>query len=263
MNPDMIISSEALRPLPGIRHGFFSREGGVSSGDYASLNCGLGSDDDPELVKINRARIAASLDVEPDCLLSVYQIHSATAEYVTGPFISDEIPKADALVTDRPGLAIGILTADCTPVLFADPEQGVIGAAHAGWKGALGGVLESTIELMESLGAKRANIIAAIGPAISWKAYQVGPEFWDTFMESDEESESFFRDDQVTGRFQFDLPGYVEHRLRKLKPGQITNSNLCTYSEEALFFSFRRATHRQEPDYGRQISAISLSASQE
>lgn len=254
-----IIESEALSPLPGIRHGFFTREGGVSSGAYASLNCGLGSDDNPDHVTANRSAVAAALAVEPTHLVSAYQIHSPLAVHVTAPFAAAERPRADALITDRPGLALGILTADCTPVLFADPEHGVIGAAHAGWRGALGGVLEATVAAMEAVGARRTSMIAAIGPTISWTAYQVGPEFWDVFMEQDEDSEDFFRDDQVTGRFQFDLPGYVEHRLRAIGPAQITNSNLCTYSEEALFYSYRRATHRQENDYGRQISAISMS----
>ena len=256
----MIVESEALSKIPGINHGFFTREGGISEGDYASLNCGLGSQDDPEHIKVNRSRVAESLKVETGQLVTAYQIHSPKAVRIMGSLSEKNRPKADALVTDKPDLAIGVLTADCTPVLFADPAHGVIGAAHAGWRGALGGILESTVKLMESIGAARENMITAIGPTISWAAYQVGPEFLDTFMEEDQESDPFFRDDSVTGRFQFDLPGYVEHRLRRIGPHRITNSNLCTYSEEAHFFSYRRATHRNESDYGRQISAISMTS---
>ncbi len=256
----MIVESEALRPLPGINHGFFTREGGVSGGDYTSLNCGLGSEDDPAHVAENRAVVAAALKVDAASLATAYQIHSPDVVLVRSSEDAARRPRADALVTDRPGLAVGVLTADCTPVLFADAENRVVGAAHAGWRGALGGVLEATVRQMESLGADRAALVAAIGPTISWAAYQVGPEFWDAFMEEDPDSEDFFRDDQVSGRFQFDLPGYVQHRLGRLGLGLISNSNLCTYSEEARFFSYRRSVHRGEKDYGRQISAISMTS---
>lgn len=252
----MFVESEALSAVKSLKHGFFTREGGVSSADYATLNCGLGSDDEAVNITANRARVAGQLDVAPEALVTAYQVHSPLAVHVQTPFAPEERPKVDALVTDRPGIAVGVLTADCTPVLFAEPEAGIVGAAHAGWRGALGGVLEATAGLMEKLGANPSRIIAAIGPTISWAAYQVGPEFLDAFMEQDEESDGFFRDDSVTGKFQFDLPGYVEHRLVRMGLREVTNCNLCTYSEEVRFFSYRRATHRGEPDYGRQISAI-------
>jgi len=253
-----MIQSENLTSLNSINHGFFIREGGVSEGVYASKNCGYGSDDDPRAIDENRRRVAADLCVDPANLITVYQIHSIKAVAVSAPFAPNEPPRADALVTRTPGLAIGILTADCAPVLFADPQAPVVGAAHAGWQGALGGVLEQTLLEMEKLGARRGRISAVIGPAISAAAYQVGPEFWDRFMEADEANECFFRDDEVTGKYIFDLPGYITAQLEKAGVGSVENTCLCTYGEEARFFSFRRATHRNEPDYGRQISAISI-----
>ncbi len=253
-----MVKSENLTSLGAIDHGFFTREGGVSKGVYSSKNCGYGSGDERSAIDENRRRVAAELDVEPGNLITVYQVHSARAVPVSAPFAPGEPPRADALVTNTPGLAIGILTADCAPVLFADPQAPVIGAAHAGWQGALGGVLEQTLAEMEQLGARRNRIHAAIGPAISAAAYQVGPEFWDRFIEADGTNECFFRDDEVTGRYTFDLPGYIMARLEKAGLKSIGNTGLCTYSEEARLFSYRRATHRGEPDYGRQISAISI-----
>ena len=242
-----------------IRHGFFTRRGGVSEGLYASLNCGFGSDDPPENVAENRRRVAESLGVSPGNLLTAHQYHGSAVAVVNTPWTNSDRPRADAMVTGIPGLALGILTADCVPVLFADPQSGIIGAAHSGWQGALGGVLGATIAAMEKLGARRASIRAVIGPAISQTAYQVGPEFRDTFDDRDPESREFFRDDREPGRFLFDLPGYASARLEREEIGSISNLHLCTYGEEPRFFSYRRATHRHEPDYGRQISAITLS----
>jgi len=253
-----MIHAENLQKIKSVNHGFFTREGGVSEGVYASRNCGYGSGDEPIAIDENRRRAAKQLHVEPQDLITAYQVHSAKAISIMAPFAPEKPREVDALVTNRPGLAVAILTADCAPVLFADPQALVIGAAHAGWQGALGGVLEQTVQEMEKLGAQRSRIIAAIGPAISSAAYQVGPEFWDKFMDADEANECFFRDDEVTGRYNFDLPGYIEARLAKDGLGNIENTCLCTYSEEARFFSYRRATHRAEPDYGRQISAIAI-----
>lgn len=224
-----------------VRHGFFTREGGVSKDIFASLNCGPGSGDVRADVMENRRRVGEALSGR---LLTLYQIHSAEAVVVTQPWETG--PQADAFATDVPGLALGILTADCAPVLFADSEAGVIGAAHAGWKGALGGVTDSAIAAMERLGAKRARIAAAIGPCISQANYETGPEFQERF------EERFFQ-----GR-HFDLEGYVAKRLESAGIGDIARLGACTYAREDAFFSYRRATHRGEKDYGRQVSAIVL-----
>ncbi|WP_163847014.1 peptidoglycan editing factor PgeF [Pseudooceanicola aestuarii] len=247
-----ILTSDALSPF---RHGFFTRRGGASSGVFAGLNCGAGSSDQSEIVAINRARVAAALDVAPDHLAGVHQVHSATAVTVDAP-VTDR-PRADALVTDRPGLALGILTADCQPVLFADATAGVIGAAHAGWRGALDGVLEATLDAMEHLGAHRADIAAIIGPSISQSAYEVGPEFLDDFLAEDTDNTRFFATGR-DGRYQFDLPGYGLHRLRRAGVGHAEWTRHCTYSDPARFFSYRRTTHAGEADYGRLISAIRI-----
>ncbi len=253
-----MITSELLS-ASHIRHGFFTRLGGVSEGLYASLNCGFGSEDRPENVTENRSRVAKLLGVTPDRLLTTYQYHGCEVVEVIKPWTDRDRPRADAMVTGVPGLALGILTADCVPVLFADPQAGIIGAAHSGWQGALGGVLGATVAAMERLGASRSGIRAVIGPAISQIAYQVGPEFRDTFDERAPDSDGFFRDDMETGRFLFDLPGYARALLERETIGGIADLHLCTYGEEPRFFSYRRATHRNEPDYGRQISAITLS----
>lgn len=242
---------------PVLKHGFFTREGGHSSGLYASLNCGLGSDDERQRVINNRAMVAERLDVEANRLLTVYQIHSADVAHVTEPF-SGTLPKVDAMVTDRPELAIGILTADCAPVLFADAEAGVIGAAHAGWKGALTGVLEATVAAMVDRGADRQRIAAVIGPTISRHAYEVGPEFVDRFSDQSPDNERYFHPSEREGHAYFDLPAYCLKRLRDAGVGTIADVAICTYSDEDRFFSYRRTTHRGEPDYGRQISAIAL-----
>ena len=242
--------------LDGVRHGFFTRRGGASSGIYEGLNCGPGSKDQREAVAMNRARVAAALDVAPDRLLSLYQVHSDVVA-VAGPEGWAERPRADGVVTSVPGLALGILTADCAPVLLADREAGVVGAVHAGWRGAVDGVIEATIGAMERLGARRAAIAAAVGPTISQAAYEVGPEFLDRFREEEAELERFFAPG-AGDRLRFDLPGFVLHRLRDAGVGAAEWVGRCTYSEPLRFFSYRRTTHAGEPDYGRLISAIRL-----
>ena len=242
----------------GLTHGFFTREGGVSQSVYQSLNGGLGSSDDPIAVAENRARMARSLGVVEESLLSLYQIHSSTCVSVREPWPLDQRPRADAMVTTKRGLALGIATADCGPLLFADHHAGVIGAAHAGWKGALYGVLESTLSAMEDLGASRTNITVTLGPTISQSAYEVGPEFRETFITTDRDSNRFFTKQNDNGKCHFDLPAYIVDRLQKAKVKTIENLALCTYADEQRFFSFRRTTHRKETDYGRLIAAIAL-----
>jgi YfiH family protein len=247
-----IITSEALSPL---RHGFFTRRGGASSGIFQGLNCGPGSSDQAEIVAINRTRVAQAMDVAPDHLVTVHQVHSPDVVAVSGPL--DDKPRADAMVTATPGVALAILTADCQPVLFADRQAGVIGAAHAGWRGALDGVLEATVTAMEQMGARRADIHAVIGPSISQQAYEVGPEFFDDFLGEYPGNARFFA--QGNGdRMMFDLPAYGLHRLRGAGIGHAEWTRHCTYSDPERFFSYRRTTHAGEADYGRLISAIRL-----
>ena len=241
-----------------IAHGFFTREGGHSTGLFTSLNCGLGSGDDKDIVRRNRAVAAAALGVGEPSLLSAYQVHSAEALHVDKPWDMADRPKVDGLVTATPGLAIGILTADCGPLLFADAHAGVIGAAHAGWKGALTGITEATLAAMEKLGAKRQNITAVIGPMISKMAYEVGPEFAERFTEQDKANARYFTPSPRPRHAMFDLPAFLEDRLRREGAGHVVNLALCTFAGEQRFFSYRRATHRSERDYGRQISAIVL-----
>ncbi|MFC0282646.1 peptidoglycan editing factor PgeF [Camelimonas abortus] len=252
----MKISAAPLAAIPHVRHAFFTRGGGVSQGIYASLNGGAGSSDAPDAVRENRARMAAALGVAPDRLLSLWQIHSAAVVTVAGPW--RERPRADAMVTATPGLALGIATADCGPVLFADQTSRVIGAAHAGWKGAFSGVLEATLEAMEALGARRAGVVAVLGPAISRDAYEVGPEFVARFLAADPASARHFAPSPRPDHAMFDLPGYIRARLEAAGVGAFHDLGLCTYADEARFYSYRRATHRGEPDYGRMISAIAL-----
>ena len=241
--------------LADFRHGFFTRRGGASSGVFSGLNCGAGSSDQSEIVSINRARVAAAMQVEPDNMLGVHQVHSADVIPATGPL--PERPRADALVTATPGLALSVLTADCQPVLFGDARAGVIGAAHAGWRGALDGVLEATIDAMEALGAKRQDIRAVIGPSISQAAYEVGPEFIDDFIVEDPQNGQFFANG-LNGHYQFDLPAYGLHRLRRAGVGQAEWTRHCTYGDPDRFYSYRRSTHAGEADYGRLISVIRL-----
>jgi YfiH family protein len=242
--------------LAGVAHGFFGREGGVSTGIYASLNAGTGSGDDPANVQENRRRIAATFGVERDHLVGVHQIHSPTAEFVTAPW-QGERPHADALVTTTPNLVISILTADCTPILFADAEAGVIGAAHAGWRGALNGVIERTVRLMEERGARRTHIAAAIGPCIHQASYEVGPEFEAEFLAADSAFARFF----VPGagdRRRFDLPGFCALRLAAAGISQIETLPLDTYAHATQLHSHRRSVHEKAGDYGRNCSAIML-----
>ena len=239
-----------------ISHGFFTRKGGVSKGIYASMNVGLGSDDKPEWVVTNRQLICLALGADIEQLATVNQIHSADVAIVEQAMTGNR-PRADALVTSVPGLAIGILTADCGPVLFADAEAGVIGAAHAGWKGAMGGVLENTVSKMIDLGARREYITATLGPCISQSNYEVGPEYLSTFLNADMSNNRYFILSEKEGHSMFDLTSYVVDRLLSsgIKAGSVY---LCTYHDEERFYSYRRSVHKSEPDYGRQISAIML-----
>lgn len=247
-----IITASALQPL---RHGFFTRRGGASSGVFAGLNCGRGSSDQTEVVEINRARVAFAMDARPDALRGLHQTHSARAVIATDA--PESLPDADGIVTDRPGIVLAVLTADCAPVLFADHAAGVVGAAHAGWKGALAGVLEATLDAMESLGSVRGRIVAVVGPTIGQSAYEVGPEFMDAFMAEAHENARFFA--QGAGdRLQFDLPGFVLHRMRAAGVGSAEWLRHCTYSNPDLFFSYRRSVHEKQADYGRLISTIRL-----
>lgn len=252
------ITSPRLAALPGVRHAFFTRRGGVSEGIYSTLNGGQGSSDHPESVTENRRRMAACLGVTSERMVSVWQVHSPDCVVVTGPWGTQGRPKADAMATATPGLALAIGTADCGPILFADAAAGVIGAAHAGWKGAFTGVLESTIAAMETLGASRAGITAALGPMISRRAYEVGPEFVARFREASAQNMAFFAPSAREGHAMFDLHGYSRTRLERAGIGVVDDLDLCTYSDDARFFSYRRATHRAEPDYGRLIAAITL-----
>jgi YfiH family protein len=246
-----ILTSDAIP----FRHGFFTRKGGASSGIFAGLNCGPGSSDLSGAVQINRARVAEALGLPPTALVSLHQVHSADVLHVTETPIAHV--KADGMVTATPGVGLAILTADCQPVLFADPVAQVIGAAHAGWRGAQGGVLEATVDAMVALGAKRANIAATIGPTISQKAYEVGPEFFETFTDDDPSTQRFFAQGQGD-RMLFDLPAYGLHRLRAAGVGQAQWTRHCTYSDPDRFYSYRRTTHAGEADYGRLISVIRL-----
>ncbi len=257
MTAGMFIEAPELSAHAGMRHAFFTRVGGVSEGLYASLNGGLGSQDAPERVAENRARMCARLGLPPDRLVSLYQIHSAEVVTIEAPFAAER-PKADAMVTRVPGLALGIATADCGPILFADPENGVVGAAHAGWKGALTGVIGATVSAMEALGARRSRIVAVLGPTIGQASYEVGPDFVARFRSDAPGMERFLGPGTRPGHAQFDLPGFILARLDEAEIGEATALNLCTYADPERFYSYRRTTHRGEADYGRLISAIAL-----
>jgi len=248
-----------LLSLPGIRHAFFTREGGVSDGFYASLNAGLGSRDVPERVAENRARMAAALGVASDRLVTAYQVHSPNVVVATEPWSRADAPRADAVVTRVPGLAVGVTTADCGPLLLADRAAGVVGAAHAGWRGALTGVAEAAVEAMEKLGASRRRIVVARGPMIRQPNYEVGPDFVARFAAEDPGSDRFFTPASRPGHAMFDLAGYITARLQRAGVRRIEDLGHCTYGDPARFFSYRRSTHRAEADYGRHISAIALS----
>jgi len=247
-----ILTSERLSPL---RHGFFTRRGGASSGIFHGLNCGTGSTDQRAAVDLNRARVAEAMAVETEALICVHQVHSADVITLSEP--PDNSPRADAMVTATPGLALSVLTADCQPILFHDADASVIGATHAGWRGTLNGVLEATLEAMEALGATRASTVAIIGPSISQRAYEVGPEFLDDFLAEDPENAQFFANGEAE-RMQFDLQGFGLHRLRRAGVGHAEWTRHCTYSDPERFYSYRRTTHAKEADYGRLISSIRL-----
>ena len=252
-----MIHAPSLTALSNVRHAFFTREGGVSDGIYASLNGGLGSKDEADKVRENRSRMAAALGVAPARFLTCYQIHSPNVVVAETPWAREATPEADAIVTREPGLAIGVLTADCGPVLFADGEAGVVGAAPSGWKGALGGVLEATIAAMERLGAKRHNIRAALGPLIRQENYEVGPEFVARYAAADPDNARYFSPSAKADHAMFDLPSYIAARLARAGVA-FEDLALCTYADPQRFFSYRRTTHRAEPDYGRHVNAIVL-----
>ena len=258
MTAGLLIEAPELSACAGIRHAFFTRRGGVSEGDYTSLNGGLGSQDAPEHVIENRARMCAQLGLPADRLVSLYQVHSAEAVTVEAPFTPTERPRADAMVTRVERLALGIATADCGPILFADPAEGVVGAAHAGWKGALTGVIEATVTAMEALGARRHRIVAVLGPTISQRSYEVGPDFITRFRNEAPGMDRFLGTGARADHAQFDLPGFILARLAEAEVAEAAALNLCTYADAERFYSYRRATHRGEPDYGRLISAIAL-----
>jgi hypothetical protein len=253
----MMIEAETLA-LPGIRHGFFTRQGGVSDGLYASLNGGLGSHDSAAHIAENRARMAAALKIEPHCLITAYQTHSPDVVVAETPWLAEARPHADAIVTRTPGLAIGITTADCGPILLADPVARVIGAAHSGWRGAIAGVVEATVTAMVKLGADRSRIRAVLGPMIRQRNYEVGPDLIARFAAEDSSNDRFFVPATRDGHALFDLAGFVGTRLQRAGIGQFQDVGLCTYADPARFFSFRRSTHRAETDYGRHVNAIAL-----
>ncbi len=251
------IEAPALIRAKGVRHAFFTREGGVSGGLYQSLNCGFGSDDDPANVAENRRRVCGALDVSAKALVTPYQVHGTNVVVVGQPWSHDAAPRADGMVTCVPGIALGILTADCAPVLFADRDAGVIGACHAGWRGALDGIIDATLTAMNGLGARRSHICAAIGPCIAQISYQVGPEFRDRFLAADADNDEFFEGDDE-GRYRFDLPGFVFERLNRAEIADASWIELDSCIEDQRLFSYRRSTHKGEADFGRGLSAIVL-----
>ena len=253
-----MLRAAILSRLAGIRHAFFTRGGGVSQGVYASLNGGVGSNDAPDKVAENRARMAAALGVAPDRLITAYQIHSPTVVVAERPWTAENRPRADAIVTRMPALAIGVSTADCGPLLFADDTARIVGAAHAGWRGAFTGVIEATVAAMEKLGAERRRIAVALGPTIRQPNYEVGPEFVARFTEADPDNARFFAAAPNAGHALFDLAGYIADRIQRAGIVQFEDLGLCNYAEPERFFSFRRTTHRGEADYGRHVNAIAL-----
>ena len=255
-----MLTVDALDRLHGVRHGFFTRLGGVSGGIYASRNCGYGSADDPANVRRNRAAAMARLELAPAALITAYQVHGTEVATVEGRSDGDPMAPADGLVTRVPNLALGILTADCAPVLFADAAAGVVGCAHAGWRGALAGVIEATVAAMRRLGARNRDIVAAVGPCIGGGSYQVGPEFPEPFLAEDPGAADLFTPAGRDGHWLFDLPGYAARRLDRLGLGAVERISCDTAADEARFFSHRRARLRGEPDYGRQLSAIAVGA---
>lgn len=254
----MMIEAPSLKALPGIRHAFFTRQGGVSTGLYDSLNGGMGSKDDLAAVTENRARMARALGIAPENLVACWQVHSPDAVVLETPSTREDAPKADAVVTRIPGLGATITVADCGPVLFADAQARVVGAAHAGWRGAFGGVIEGTLRAMEGLGARRERVVAAIGPLIRQPSYEVGQDFVDRFLAEDPAFTRFFIPSPRAGHSMFDLPGFIAHRLGQAGVAQIEDLRLDTYADPDRFFSYRRSTHQGEADYGRLVAAITL-----
>ncbi|MFD1331332.1 peptidoglycan editing factor PgeF [Methylopila musalis] len=252
------VESPALAGLPGVRHAFFTRAGGVSTGVLTSLNGGLGADDARENVLENRARMARTLGLEPGRIALPWQVHSADVAVATGPWAREQAPHVDAVVTSTPGLAVAVTIADCGPILFADPEARVVAAAHAGWQGAFKGVAEATLVEMERLGARRERVTAVLGPCIRQASYEVGPEFAARFVAQDADNARFFEPSGKPGQALFDLAGYVVARLTAAGVGTVDDVGLDTYADEDRFFSYRRATHRGEADYGRLVAAIAL-----
>ena len=259
MNPAIeAIEAPELTGLDGVRHAFFTRQGGTSDGLYASLNCGFGSNDDRANVAENRARAAAAIDAGSAALVTAYQVHGIDVVVVKTPWPPGEAPRADGMVTICPGIALGVLTADCAPVLFADREHAIIGACHAGWRGALAGIVEATVAAMERLGARRDDIGAAVGPCIGCASYEVGAEFPQPFLDQDEANRKFFTAAGRAGHFMFDLEGYVHARVGDAGVAGAGRAGLDNYAEPHRLFSYRRATLRGEPDFGRGLSAIVL-----
>ena len=253
-----MLQAASLGKLARVRHGFFTRAGGVSAGVYATLNGGVGSNDTTENVAENRARMAAAIGVTPERLLTAYQIHSPDVVVAEAPWMAASRPRADAIVTRTPHLAIGVTTADCGPLLFADAEAGVIGAAHAGWRGALTGVIEATLAAMERLGAARRRVAVALGPTIRQPNYEVGPEFVERFLAASPDNALFFTPSERAGHARFDLGGYIGERTRRAGIDQFEDLALCNFAEPSRFFSYRRTTKQGEPDYGRHVNAIAL-----
>jgi len=254
----MTLHAPNLSALSGIRHAFFTRKGGVSGGIYESLNGGVGSKDQPPHIAENRKRMAEAIGVSPERFITAYQIHSPEVVIADKPWDAASRPKADAIVTKTPGLGIGVTTADCGPVLFADPQARVVGAAHAGWRGAFGGVLEAAIEAMESLGAKRERIVVALGPMIRQPNYEVSADFMDKFIADHRGNARLFMPAKREGHALFNLPGYIAARLVRANVTRIEDTGHCTYADPSLFFSYRRSQHRAEADYGRHVNAIAL-----
>ncbi len=253
-----MLQAASLSRLAGVRHAFFTRGGGVSEGVYATLNGGVGSNDAPAKVEENRARMAAVLGVAPERLLTAYQIHSPDVVVADTPWTREARPRADAIVTRMPGLALGVSTADCAPLLFADAQAGVIGAAHAGWRGAFSGVIEATVAAMEKLGAARERVTAALGPTIRQPNYEVGPEFVARFKAADAANARFFTPSDRPDHAMFDLAGYIATRIERSGIVKFEDLGFCTFAEPARFFSYRRMTRLGEADYGRHINAIAL-----
>ncbi len=253
-----MINAQELARAAGVRHGFFTRQGGVSEGVYASLNCGFGSNDNPAHVAENRAIASRALGLPPEALVTVYQIHSSEVVVADQPWPPARAPKADGIVTRRPGIALGVLTADCAPVLLADAGAGVIGAAHAGWRGALGGILEATARAMERLGARIEATVAVVGPCIHQSSYEVGADLRDAVLAADGACGDLFRAGARGGKYQFDLPGFIVRRLQRLALGAVARVAGDTFADEKRFYSYRRSVKRGEADYGRKLSAIAL-----